>query len=143
MYEKCLFFNLNAFTRQLNKLWEDEFAKLGLSASHGYLLRLALCEPGLTQKELADRLGLAASTVTRFIDALEKKGFLKRSTSSEDARAITVLPTKKAEALERDLDKTSKKLSDFLMTKLGQKDLEELVNIIRQHQRKFDSNEGR
>lgn len=138
MYEKCLFFNLNTFTRQLNKLWEDEFAKLGLSASHGYLLRLVLCEPCLTQKDLAERLGLAASTVTRFIDVLEKKGFLKRATCSDDARAITIQATKKAEALEKDLEKTSNRLTEFLTEKLGEKDLENLVNILREHQRKFD-----
>ncbi len=137
MYEKCLFFNLNTFTREINKRWEEEFAKLGLSASHGYFLRLVLAAPNSTQKDLAERLNLAPSTLTRFVDALEKKGLLKREASAEDARAITIAPTKKAVALETELDATIDRLTNYLTEIIGPRNSSDLVKIIQTYQEKI------
>lgn len=138
MYEECLYYNLNNFTRQLNKVWEDEFAKLGLSPSHGYLLRLILSERGLTQKALAEKMGLTASTVTRFIDGLEQKGLAKRWSSTEDARSLMVAPTKKAEALQDELDQMINGLHRQLAEIVGQNELEMLLDVLQKYRRRFD-----
>ena len=137
MYEKCLFFSLNALTRLVNKHWEDEFAKLGLSAAHGYLVGLVLADRDLSLKEIAERLELAPSTVTRFVDALEKKGLLKRVVSSEDARSVKIHPTKKAEDLSKDLDKAIGRLTGLLVDKLGGKQVDELVKTLQGTRKKF------
>jgi DNA-binding MarR family transcriptional regulator len=50
--------------------------KTGLSPSHAFLMMLATDYPGIGQKELSERLHLAPSTVTRFIDSLVHKGYL-------------------------------------------------------------------
>jgi DNA-binding MarR family transcriptional regulator len=142
MYETCLFFNLNSFTRAVNKRWEEEFEKLGLSASHGYLLRLVLSKasktPRSTQKHFAEELGLAPSTVTRFLEALEQKGFVKRSNSHDDGRAMAVEPTKKALALSKDLEEANARVAKFLVERLGSKNTEDLVEILRASQSKID-----
>ncbi len=138
MYEKCLFFNLNSFTRALNKRWEEEFENVGLSASHGYLLRLILETPGSTQKQLAEEMSLSPSTVTRFLEALEQKGFVKRTCCSEDGRAMTVEATKKGHALQKDLEKTSERLSKFVAEKLGSRNIEDLVEILRENQKRIE-----
>lgn len=137
MYEKCLFFNLNSFTRSVNKRWEEEFEKLGLSASHGYLLRLVLSRPGSTQKLLADELDLAPSTVTRFLETLEQKGFVKKTCCTEDGRAMTVEPTKKAQTIAQELEEASARLSKFLVERLGPESADELVEILKSSQSKM------
>ena len=58
MFERCLYFNLNALTRRVNKIWGQAFQALGLSPSHAYLLRVVLATPGMTQQEIAAELGL-------------------------------------------------------------------------------------
>ena len=138
MYEKCLFFNLNSFARSVNKRWEEEFEKLGLSASHGYLLRLVLSRPGSTQKLFAEELDLAPSTVTRFLETLEQKGFVKRTSCNEDGRAMTVEPTKKALTIAQDLEEASTRLSQFLIEKLGPENADELVEILKSSQSKMN-----
>ena len=137
MYEKCLFFNLNSFTRLLNKRWEEEFAHFGLSPSHGYLLRLVLAKPGTTQKVLADEMELAPSTVTRFLEALEQKGFVKRSCCTQDGRATTVDATKKASAIAKDLERASQRLTQFLAEHLGDRETSELVEILKRNAKKI------
>lgn len=139
MYEKCLFFNLNSFTRLLNKRWEEEFAQVGLSASHGYLLRLVLAKPGSTQKYLAESMDLAPSTVTRFLEVLEQKGFVKRTCCSQDGRAMTVEATKKGMALSKDLERASDRLSHFLSERIGESTASELVKLLKQTQEKIET----
>ncbi len=54
MFEQCLYFNLNALTRRINRMWNDAFASMELSPAHAYLLRLVLDEPGLSPKQIGD-----------------------------------------------------------------------------------------
>jgi DNA-binding MarR family transcriptional regulator len=45
-------------------------------------------------QELAATAGVAASTATRILDALERRGIVQRARSSEDRRAVAVSLTK-------------------------------------------------
>ena len=137
MYETCLFFNLNSFTRLLNKRWEEEFEKFGLSAAHGYLLRLVLEKPDSTQKFLAEELGLAPSTVTRFLETLEEKGFVKRTCCSFDARVTKVNATGKGNAIHAQLTEASSRLGDLLKETLGAQEAEALVDQLRKSQQRL------
>ena len=49
------------------------FCKAGLSPTYSYVLVVIHQYPGITQKELSDKLSIAPSTSTRFIDKLEEK----------------------------------------------------------------------
>ncbi|HKK99680.1 MAG TPA: MarR family transcriptional regulator [Desulfotignum sp.] len=76
--EGCLFFNVNAFSRQMLKLAETSFAPLHLSPAHASLLLILYENPGISPKKLGKLLQLTPSTITRFIDALAKKKLVKR-----------------------------------------------------------------
>jgi MarR family transcriptional regulator, organic hydroperoxide resistance regulator len=56
-------------------------------------------------QELADAAGVSASTATRILDALERRGIVRRDRSQEDRRAVSVSLTERGEELlhaERD-----------------------------------------
>nr|NJM03332.1 MarR family transcriptional regulator [Desulfobacula sp.] len=76
--EGCLFFNTNALSRTLLKLAEKEFKPLKLSPAHASLMLLVYDTPGISPKHLSRLLNLTPSTITRFVDVLEKKKLLKR-----------------------------------------------------------------
>ena len=73
MFDRCLYFNVNTLARLVNKKWTQAFVQYDLSPAHGYMLRAVLAQPGISQKQLANELKLAKSTITRFVDALQKK----------------------------------------------------------------------
>lgn len=83
--ESCLFFNTNAFARYLLKIAEKEFAHLNLSPAHASLLLFVYDSPGISPKKLSSHLFLKPSTITRFVDALEKKGLVKRKVKGKSA----------------------------------------------------------
>lgn len=130
MFERCLYFNLNALTRKVNRIWDQAFAEYDLSPAHGYLLRLVLAEPGLNQKQLAEQLKLNKSTITRFIDVLEQKKLLKRKKAmTEDGREQIIIASKKAEKIQKSMEDTGNALYRKMQQKLGD---DELLQLVRQ-----------
>ena len=93
-YQKCLYFSSGALSRSLDRLAQGCFAALGMSPSHVYLLKLVIDHPGNTPGYLAEVLSLAPSTVTRFADALERKGLIKRHSVGKQ---VELLPTEAGE----------------------------------------------
>jgi len=132
MFERCLYFNLNALTRKINRVWESEFRQTGLSAPHAYVMRLVLNEPGISQKQLAEELHLDPSTVTRFIDALTERRLVHRDTSHTDRRSAAVFPTTEGKRLQKKLEKIGEGLFQTTRAKLGDKHFRELVNALRE-----------
>ncbi len=129
MFERCLYFNLNALVRKVDKIWDQAFQEMGLSPAHAYLLRLVLTQPAITQKQIADELRLEKSTVTRFIDALEEKSLLRRTRSGREQR---VAPTAAARRLEAQLNAQGDALYARMVSAIGKTDLVELVRRLRE-----------
>ncbi len=128
MFERCLYFNVNSFTRKVNKIWDDAFQSLGFSPAHAYLLRLVLEQPGLTQKEIASELSLEKSTITRFVDALEKRGYLQRK---KTGREQVIFPTNSSKKLEKQLNQKGDELYQTMISSIGKNKLIKLVSQIR------------
>jgi len=131
MFEKCIYFNTNALARQINKIWDDAFAPFGLSPSHAYVLRVVLNQPGISMKQIAEELELAPSTVTRFVDSLINKKWLKRVPDSNDKRGTRIQPTAQAKKIHKKLEKTGQDLYSQLNEIIGKKPFSNLVSDMR------------
>jgi DNA-binding MarR family transcriptional regulator len=75
-----------------------------------------LGEEPLRIGELADRLGLATSTVTRLVDRLERMGLALRRPAGSDRRAVTVTLTPIGKRLE---SAAAKRRLDYFVHILG------------------------
>jgi len=131
MFDRCLYFNVNALARLVNKKWSEAFDSYALSPAHGYLLRVVLSYPGITQKALATELKLEKSTITRFIDALQEKGLLKRKPGGQDGRELNIYPTAKAVELEDSLEGLGDRLYQDMVDAIGKDNLAKLVTQLR------------
>ena len=132
MFERCLYFNLNTLTREVNRLWDEAFSKIGLSPSHAYLMRAVFNAPGITQKNLADELKLSPSTVTRFIDTLAARGLLERMDNGDDGRESSIYPTKEGNKIKNELENVAKDLARQVRTIINEADVDELVVRLRE-----------
>lgn len=53
----------------------------------------------INRRILEEKTGVSGPSVTSLLNSLEKKGFIKRSMSDEDGRALNISVTKEGEAL--------------------------------------------
>lgn len=132
MFERCIYFNTNALARKLNEKWQEGFARFGLSPSHGYLLRLVLASPGLSQQAIAAELRLEKSTIARFVGELERQGYAEKKRSENDTRQNAVFPTAKARAIESGLNQLGDELYELMRDSFGEKELQAFVETARQ-----------
>jgi DNA-binding MarR family transcriptional regulator len=133
MFERCLYFNVNALARAVNRIWDDAFKDLGLSPAHAYLLRLVLASPGISHKAIAAELRLEKSTITRFVDSLQGKGLVMRSRQgAEDNREQRVFPTEKAKGMQEALEATGDVLFKRMRSRVGDTEMKTLVAQLRE-----------
>lgn len=132
MFERCLYFNVNALARAVNRIWDEAFAEFDLSPSHAYLLRLVLAEPGLTPKQISQELKLEKSTITRFLHVLAEKNLINRkSSNSGDAREQGIYPTRKAQNIASQLEDKGNELYRKMTDNIGKTKLVDLVGELR------------
>lgn len=131
MFERCIYFNSHVLVRKLNTRWDKAFKAHELPPSHGYLIRLVLDQPGLTQQELANELVLDKSTVARFVGKLESDGWLVRNPSETDLRGKVVMPSSKALGLEQKLTALGDELYSTMCDTIGEDRLKTFVATLR------------
>ncbi len=80
----CLFFTSSKLSRVMKKEADDLFRITGLSPSHAFVLYLVNLRGRVHQKDVGDYLLLSPSTMTRFIDKLVIKGFVRKETEGKN-----------------------------------------------------------
>lgn len=85
----------------------------------------------LSRIDLAKRLCVSPSTVTRATNPLEKIGLIDRETDSRDARLSYVVLTTSGARLLKNAEQTLEQLStDFLSSRLTEKELPQLTHTL-------------
>jgi DNA-binding MarR family transcriptional regulator len=119
---------------QLGTLSAQRFASgvkaLGLTASEAGVLRLLVRHEGISQRDLATRLGSAPSRVVALLDSLEDQGRIQRRRSSTDRRQHEVLLTDAGRATMRQLREVAEANERDLVTPLTAAERTQLVALL-------------
>ncbi len=110
-------------------LWQSR-ADADLGAVHGIGLsdfaamhHLAEAAGGrLRRVDLAQRLALTPSGVTRLLAPLERRGIVTREEDGHDARATYAVLTRSGKALAKDATATVNALAESILGALGERD---------------------
>lgn len=109
---------------------ERELADTGLAGIHTPYLTTLFRHPGISQEELARRLYVNKSSVTRQLGVLEQNGYVRREPSQEDKRAVLVYPTEKALAMKERIRATLRGWNDYLTADFTQEERETLGRLM-------------
>ncbi|QAR32710.1 MarR family transcriptional regulator [Geovibrio thiophilus] len=125
--KKCLYAASMGFARQISKLAEECFSETGMNPSQAFLLMLAADEPGINPTKAAELLALAPSTITRFADGLERKGYITRSRCGKSAE---IYATEKGREMTAKITEAAQKLYEMYSEKLGRSEADNLAQLI-------------
>ncbi len=123
----CLFFTANRLARVITAMAEEEFLKTGLSPTYAFLIMLVNDDQGISQKSLCEKLHLAPSTVTRFIDKLVQKDLLIRR---QEGKNSFIYSTPRGKRLQKEIEKAWTSLYERYSALLGQEEGDTLTAIV-------------
>ena len=85
----------------------------------------------MTQQDLADQLHKDKNSVTKLVDAIERKGFVIRRQNRNDRRANTLLLTDKAEMLKPGAKKKGISILDKMLEGISEEELRTFLTTLR------------
>lgn len=108
----------------------EAIAKLDLTPPQAGLLRLLIAQPGRSQRELADALGMPPSRFVPFADTLEERGLIERRRNPRDRRLHALHLTPAGRELLGDLSIAARENEDDLCAALNPGERTQLVTLL-------------
>jgi DNA-binding MarR family transcriptional regulator len=131
MFDHCLYFNTTSLARVVEREWTRAFKPFGVTPSQGFMLRLVLARPGLSQYEIADELTISRPTATRLIDGLQALGLVERRAAEHDGRHWSVFPTRKATEMHDAINAASGAVTRRIQQVVGRDNFLDTVGKVR------------
>ena len=111
--------NFRAFTKALEELIEPH----GVTAGQWRFLRVLWEKDGVTQRTLANRVGITEATAVKGIAGLESAGLVTREVDEADKRKMIIRLTPHARRLRKKLIPMVLKVNEKALKGISQKDV--------------------
>jgi MarR family transcriptional regulator for hemolysin len=99
-FQNSIGFIINRTAKVFIKALDSELReKVGVTFGQWKVVVILTMQDGISQKEIANRLGLEAATLIPIIDNMEKKGLVIRQVDKDDRRNNRIYRTEKVDAL--------------------------------------------
>jgi MarR family transcriptional regulator for hemolysin len=110
---------------------DQRLRPLGLSQGKWRtLIHLSQGGNKVTQKELAERMGIEGATLAGLLDRLQDDGWIKRRDSAADRRCKTVHLQRRSKAVLDKIFNTAHDLRSELIEDIPQRDLETCIRVL-------------
>ena len=120
---------LTDLTTHYNALIRNAASQLNLTASQAFHL-LSIPHGGIPMSQLAHKLGLDTSTLTRNIQKLEKMELIRRRQDSYDKRVQKAVLTEKGEEMIELLDESLQEMNNTFMEHIDLDSQENITDIL-------------
>jgi MarR family transcriptional regulator, transcriptional regulator for hemolysin len=116
-----------AFVRALDSELRE---KVGVSVGQWKVMVMLVDQDGLTQKEIAERLGLEGPTLIPIIDKMEKDNLVIRRVDSSDRRNNRIYRTEKANELWSEMVKCAASVRQVSLKDISDANIEITKNVL-------------
>jgi MarR family transcriptional regulator, transcriptional regulator for hemolysin len=121
---------LSRTAREVSNAFERAMAEAGGSASAWQVLLLVRSQPWGTQSRMADAMGITGATLTHHLNALEKRGLVRRWREPENRRVQRVELTAEGEALFARLREIAQRHDKRLRSNLTDAETAQLAELL-------------
>lgn len=85
---------------------------------------------GINQKTLEEHLGVDKATVSRSVNSLIEKGYIRKESSPKDGRVNLIYLSKKAKAKQEEIKSIYQKWFDIFLEEIPKKDAEKVIDTL-------------
>jgi DNA-binding MarR family transcriptional regulator len=117
----------------------EEWATLGLSLTQLRVMFILRSEPQLAAGELADRLGVTPSTLTRIMDRLARLELIERVPDPEDRRRVVHELSARGTSLVGEMESRFRERLDHVFDLLDRPAIERLLLALRDLTEAYDA----
>lgn len=119
------------------------FRKSGLpiTPEQFMLIDLIWNQGEMSQQQLADQLQKDKNSVTKLVDAIERKGLVKRVQNSKDRRSNTIVLTDKGETLKHGAKEKGISVLDQMLEGIDEKELRAFLSTLKKLNENMTVNE--
>jgi DNA-binding MarR family transcriptional regulator len=108
----------------------QRLSRLKLQPQHAGALRLLSSAEGLSQRALAERLGMFPSRAVALVDELEQRNLVVRAADPEDRRTYALRLTENGRRTLADIAQVAREHQDALLAALDQREREQLARLL-------------
>ncbi len=131
-FENSVGFIVNNTAKSFQKSLDIELRRnAGVTLSQWRVVGALVLQPGLTQKEIADKMGIEGATLVPVIDKMEKDGLLKRKPDLIDRRANRIYLTSKADSLWESMTECALKIRRSSTKNISDNDIQITLDTLR------------
>jgi len=131
-FENSVGFIVNNTAKLFQKSLDIELRRnAGVTLSQWRVVGALVLQPGLTQKEIADKMGIEGATLVPVIDKMEKDGLLKRKPDLTDRRANRIYLTSKADSLWASMTECALKIRRSSTKNISDDDIKITLDTLR------------
>jgi MarR family transcriptional regulator for hemolysin len=131
-FENSMGFVVNTTAKAFQRSFDIELRKnAGVTLSQWRVVATLVLQPGLTQKEIADKVGVEGATLVPVIDKMEKEGLLKRKPDSNDRRINRIYLTPKADSLWESMIECALRIRKSSGRNISESDIQTTLETLR------------
>jgi DNA-binding MarR family transcriptional regulator len=130
-FDETLGFQVRDLHRAIMRMLSQRLSEHGMHVAGWYFLRVLWQQDGLTQRELAARVGTVEPTAVTALRALEQQGYIRRERNASDRRKSQVFLTDAGRALRETLLPISNEVNEAAAAALAPAERQILMGLLR------------
>ena len=105
-------------------------SNIGLTPEQFLVIDILWNQGPMSQQKIADSIRKDKNSVTKLVDALEKKGLVRREQDSRDHRSKIITLTKKAEGMKLDAKEKGISMLDSMLEGISEDELRNFLDTL-------------
>lgn len=124
---------INILAKRIHRKIDKEVSQYGMTAVQGRILGFIFHrsdKKDIFQKDIEEELDIRRSSVTSVLQLMEKNGYIKRVSVTEDARLKKIVMTERGLEVQRKVYDSIVSIEESIRNELTNDEIKTLVNLI-------------
>lgn len=131
-YESSIGFVVYSASKTFQKAFDLELRnKIGITLTQSKVIFSLYLHSGITQRELADKIGIESPTLVPIIDKMEEDGYVQRKQDVKDRRIKRIYTTSKTDSLWDSMMECATHLRKIYVKDVSEQEIRSALGVIK------------